>query len=213
MKPANDPAIDYKRLVAEGYNACADAYEAARRDILHPEIKWLKNHLPNRAKVLDIGCGSGLPVTRELAKRFEVTGVDISAEQVRRARENVRHATFFHSDIMAIDFPAASFDAVVAMYAVFHLPRAEHGRLFNNMRRWLKPGGILLATLAREAQDAYTEYDFFGVQMYWSNYGMREYQALLAEAGFSLIKTSESGHGYDATHSHETHPLVIARAG
>lgn len=213
MKPALDPTIDYKRLVAEGYNACAAAYEQSRRETSHPEIKWLKSQLPNRAHVLDIGCGSGLPVTRELAKRFIVTGVDISAEQIRRARENVRHAEFFHSDIMALDFPAASFDAVVALYAIFHLPRGEHDRLFRNIRRWLKPGGYLLATLAQEAEEAYMEDDFFGVEMFWSNYGIYEYRAMLTEAGFEILSTEAIGHGYRIAAPEESHPLVICRAG
>jgi len=212
MKPANDPTIDYKRLVAQGYDQCAGAYEQARREAASPEIKWLKKQLPNKAQVLDIGCGSGLPVTRDLAKRFVVTGVDISSEQIRRARENVRHATFFHSDIMAIDFPAASFDAVVALYAIFHLPRGEHARLLGNIRRWLKLGGYLVATLAREADDPYTEDDFFGVEMYWSNYGMPEYNAILAESGFELLKSSDVGHGYTKDAPEEAHWLVIARA-
>lgn len=212
MKPALDPTIDYKRLVAEGYNTCAAAYEQARRETVHPEIKWLKRQLPNRAHVLDIGCGSGLPVARELAKRFVVTGVDISGEQIRRARENVRHAEFFHSDIMSLDFPAESFDGVVALYAIFHLPRGEHARLFRNIRRWLKPGGYLVATLACEAEEAYTENDFFGAEMYWSNYGMTEYRAMLAEAGFEIVDLAEAGHGYSADAPAEAHPLVIARA-
>jgi cyclopropane fatty-acyl-phospholipid synthase-like methyltransferase len=212
MKPALDPTIDYKRLVAEGYNTCAVAYEQARRDTIHPEIRWLKQQLPNRAHVLDIGCGSGLPVARELAKRFVVTGVDISAEQIRRARENVRHAEFIHSDIMALDFPVESFDGVVALYAIFHLPRGEHARLFRNIRRWLKPGGYLLVTLACEAEEAYTESDFFGVEMFWSNYGMTEYRAMLAEAGFEIVNSSEIGHGYSANEPKEAHPLVIAKA-
>ncbi len=211
MKPASDPTIDYKRLVAEGYNSCAEAYEQARRGILHPEIKWFKKQLPNRAHVLDLGCGSGLPVTRELAKRFVVTGVDISAEQIRRARENVRHAEFIHSDIMALDFPAASFDGAVALYAIFHLPRGEHERLFRNLHRWLKPGGLLLATLALETEEPYTE-EFFGAEMYWSYYGMPEYRALLAETGFEIISAGELGNGYRKAAPEEIHPLVIARA-
>ncbi len=212
MKPAIDPTIDYKRLVARGYDTCAAAYEKARRNAVHPEIKWLKNALPNRAHVLDIGCGTGLPVTRELAKRFDVTGVDISAEQIRRARENVHHATFLQSDIMGLDFPTASFDAVVALYAIFHLPRGEHARLFGNIRRWLKPGGYLLATLANEPEEGYTEDDFHGVEMFWSHFGMTEYTAMLAEAGFELAQTSKIGHGYTRPAPAESHPLVIARA-
>jgi SAM-dependent methyltransferase len=213
MKPALDPTIDYKRLVAEGYNTCAESYEQARRETVHPEIKWLKSQLPNRAHVLDIGCGSGLPVARELAKRFHVTGVDISAEQIRRARENVRHAEFFHSDIMALDFPAASFDAVVALYTIIHIPRGEHDRLFRNIRRWLKPGGYLLATLANEPKEACTEQDFFGAPMYWSSYGISEYRAMLAEAGFEIVRADEIGHGYSLDAPKENHPLLICRAG
>lgn len=211
MKPASDPTIDYKRLVAEGYNTCAAAYEQARRATLHPEIKWFKKQLPNRAPVLDLGCGSGLPVTRELAKRFVVTGVDISAEQIRRARQNVRHAEFIHSDIMALDFPAASFAGVVALYAIFHLPRGEHERLFRNLRRWLRPGGLLLATLAVETEEPYIE-EFFGTEMYWSYYGLPEYTALLAETGFEVVSSGEIGHGYHAKAPAEVHPLVIAKA-
>jgi SAM-dependent methyltransferase len=212
MKPATDPTIDYKRLVAQGYDQCAGAYEQARRETVHPEISWLKNQLPNKAHALDIGCGSGLPVTYELAKRFVVTGVDISAEQIRRARENVRHATFIHSDIMALDFPVASFGAVVALYAIFHLPRGEHARLLGNIHGWLKPGGYLVATLTRDAEEAYTEDDFFGVEMYWSNYGIPEYTAMLVEAGFEILKFGEAGYGYTPDAPRETHPLVIARA-
>jgi ubiquinone/menaquinone biosynthesis C-methylase UbiE len=212
MKPASDPTLDYKRLVAQGYDQCAAAYELARREKTHPEIKWLKKQLPNQAQVLDLGCGCGLPVTRELAKRFVVTGVDISAEQIRRARRHVRHATFLHSDIMALDFPAASFDAVVALYAIFHLPRGEHDRLFHNLRRWLKPGGYLVATLAQDPEEPYTEPDFFGVEMYWSHYGMLEYNAMLAEAGFTILSTSLIGHGYGLEAPVESHPLVIAQA-
>jgi len=212
LKPATDPTLDYKRLVAQGYDQCAEAYEQSRREAVHPEIKWLKQQLPNRAHVLEVGCGSGLPVTRELAKRFVVTGVDISAEQIRRARENVRHATFFHSDIMALDFSTASFDAAVALSTIFHLPRGEHARLFGNLRRWLKPGGLLLATLAREAAEPYLETDFFGVEMYWSNYGMQEYAIMLAEAGFEILPSTELAPGSPQNAPEEAQPLVIARA-
>jgi ubiquinone/menaquinone biosynthesis C-methylase UbiE len=211
VKAANDPGVDYKRLVAQGYDRIARAYEQARRDVKHPEIKWLKKRLPNQAQVLDVGCGSGLPVTRELAKRFIVTGVDISGEQIKLARKHIRHATFIHSDIMGLDFPVESFDAVVALYAIFHLPRGEHGKLITNVRRWLKPGGYLIASFAYEAEEPYTEDDFFGTEMYWSNLGMTEYSAMLSEAGFKILETKTIGRGYGDGASAEQHPLVIAQ--
>lgn len=211
MKPGPDLKLDYKRLVALGYDSCAETYETARRDTRHPELTWLKNQLPNRAHALDIGCGAGLPVSRDLAKRFAVTGVDISGEQIRRARQNVPHATFIHSDIMAVDFPVASFDVVVSFFAIFHLPRGEHARLFQNIARWLKPGGYFMASLADGEEECSIEKDFHGVEMYWSYFDMASYRAMLQNAGFEIVRTSILGHGYSEPAPEESHPLVVAR--
>ena len=169
MQPANDPSVNYKQLVEKSYDRCAAAYEAARRGTINPELGLLIDRLPDNAQVLDIGCGAGTPVAQTLAQHFAVTGVDISAAQIRRARNNVPIARFIHSDIMALEFPPALFDAVVAFYSIFHLPREEHAELLRRIYTWLKPGGYLLATVTQEAEAAYTEDDFFGVTMYWSN--------------------------------------------
>lgn len=206
MTPASASTLDAKRLVAEGYNACAEAYLSFHGENLPPAIRWLKNTLPNRARVLDIGCGAGLPVTRELAKRFVVTGVDISAEQIRRARQNVRHAEFFHSDILALDFPAASFEAVTALQVLYHLPRGEHERLFRAIARWLTPGGYLLVTLARDPEPGRIQPDFFGVPMFWSHYGLEEYRVLLRETGFEILELDDPQNPYPlAVCKHQTH--------
>ena len=71
-------------------------------------------------------------------------------------------------------FPLTSIDAVVAYYSISHIPLEEHSAMFQRIYQWLKPGGYLLATVTTEAEDAYTEDDFFGVTMYWSNYGLGE---------------------------------------
>ena len=98
---------------------------------------------------------------------------------VDRARANVPGGTFIHSDVMSVDFPPSHFDAVVAFCSVFHLPRKEHARLFRRIHGWLKPGGYLMATVSLWNEAAYTEDDFFGVTMYWSNYGLEEYKEML----------------------------------
>ena len=94
--------------------------------------------------MLDIGCGAGVPITRTLAERFCVTGLDISSEMVRRALVNVPEATFILGDIMSVEFPPHHFDAVVAYYTIFHLPREEHPELIRRIYTWLKPGGWIL---------------------------------------------------------------------
>src|SRR3989338_1366755 len=163
MQPANDPDVDYKVLVQRGYDLCAASYEQTRQGEANPELDLLTRRLTNGAHVLDIGCGAGVPIARRLAPRFRVTGVDISSEQIRRAQLNVREGTFIQGDIMSVTFPPASFDAAVAFYTIFHLPREEHPELLRRIYRWLKPGGYLLATVAACAEAAYTEDDFFDV--------------------------------------------------
>ena len=179
----------------------------------HPELSLLGERLDDGASVLDIGCGAGVPITRELADRFSVTGVDISSEMIRLARANVPGATFVHGDIMSAEFVDSSFDAVVAFYSIFHLPREEHASLFGCVRDWLKPGGYLMCTLNHSSELAYTEDDFFGATMYWSNYSLRDYHELLNDLGFSVLKTSTIGDGFSEglDMSMESHPLVFAR--
>jgi SAM-dependent methyltransferase len=213
VKPAHDPKIDYKDLVRRGYDRCAADYDRARRQEAEPALAWLIDHLADGAAVLDLGCGAGVPVARELARHCTVTGIDISGTMIERARANVPAAQFVHGDAMAADFAPSSFDAVVAFYAIFHLPRREHAALFRRIHRWLKPAGYVLATLSLGAEAPYTEDDFFGVTMYWSNYGLSEYRDLLAELEFDLLDTTFIGHGYGSNHQapEERHPLVLAQ--
>jgi cyclopropane fatty-acyl-phospholipid synthase-like methyltransferase len=176
-------------------------------------LELLAGKLPKGARVLDIGCGTGVPVARQLSRIFEVAGVDLSSEMVLRARKNVPSAAFIHSDIMTADLPGAHYDAVVAMYTVFHLPREEHRDLFRRVHRWLKPGGYFLATVSEEGEAPYIEEDFFGTTMYWSNYGRREYLEMFRDTGFHVLESDALGHGYHEDHhaTLEHHPLILAQ--
>ena len=212
MQPANDPTIDYRTLVQAGYDVCATAYDQARQREAEPELTLLTRHLSPGATVLDLGCGAGVPIARTLAHAFVVTGVDISEVQIQRAQQQVPTATFIQSDMLTISFPSSSFDAVVAFFSIFHTPRETHAQLFQRMHQWLKQRGYLLATLALRSEAAYTEQDFFGVTMYWSNYGVDEYRRMLEQTGFEVLEMTILGHGNtDEGGPKEQHPLLLAR--
>ena len=212
MKPANDPAIDYRRLVREGYDRCAAEFAAARAAETQAGLELIEARLTPGSRVLDLGCGQGVPVAASLAPNHRVTGVDFSSAQLALARANVPAATFVESDLMAVQFPDAAFDAVVAFYSIFHLPREEHPELFRRIHRWLAPGGLLLATVSHWREDAYTE-DFFGVTMYWSNWGRADYESFATGLGFELLPSAVLSHGYgdEAARKPESHPLLFAR--
>ena len=213
MIPATDPKVDYKAFVRQAYDACAAAYDESRRAEPGSEIQGLSDRLSDGDAVLDIGCGAGVPIAKSLAARYRVTGVDVSPEMIQRAQQHVPAGNFKRADIMSIQMPPASFDAVIAFYAVFHIPREEHPDLFRRIHRWLKPGGYLLCTLSHFSEEGYTEEDFFGVTMYWSNYSFSEYLEILAGAGFVLLETKATGSGYEEAiqDASEDHPLVLAR--
>ena len=82
-----------KRLVESGYDRIAERYLAWAGEIDDPGrarmLELLLERLPRSGDVLDLGCGAGVPSTVRLAERHRVTGVDISQEQLRRARERL----------------------------------------------------------------------------------------------------------------------------
>ncbi len=181
---------DRKAIVAAGYDAIASRYlDWSSRAIDPARVRMLDEfiaRLPPGAQVLDLGCGAGVPSTRALATRFRVTGVDLSASQVAAARRNVPGATFIQADMAAVEFPAASFDGIAALYAISHVPREGHAELFGRIAGWLRPRGLFLATLgAQDSPDWVGEW--LEAPMFFSSFDAAENRRLVAAAGFDLL--------------------------
>jgi ubiquinone/menaquinone biosynthesis C-methylase UbiE len=148
-------------------------------------VEELASRLPEGARVLDLGCGNGDKLAR-LADRFEVTGVDISEEQLRLARTRVPEAKLVHADFAELELAGESFDAVTAFYSIIHVPRETHAELFARILRWLKPGGLFLASLSHVGSPDRTE-EWLGVQMFFSSFPADTNRRLVSAAGFELL--------------------------
>jgi SAM-dependent methyltransferase len=190
-----------KRLVREGYNRISREY---RGDAIAPEtnypawITMLTDGLSNGEPVLDLGCGNGVPVSQALSERYAVTGVDISDVQIQRARRLVPQATFLRADMTEVEFPRASFTAVVSMFALIHVPIAQQRHMIEQIGSWLRPGGRLLATVGHTAWTGIDQ-NWHGGRMYWSQAGAATYARWLDQAGFdtrsqSFILEGETAH-------------------
>jgi cyclopropane fatty-acyl-phospholipid synthase-like methyltransferase len=136
--------------------------------------------------VLDLGCGPGVPTAGRLAPDFAVTGVDISARQIDAARTAVPAPEFIVADMTAIEFPSASFAAVVALYSLIHVPNDELPRLLRRIHAWLVPGGLLLATLGTTEGEG-VQGDWLGVPMFFAGHEPATNRALIADGGFERI--------------------------
>ncbi|HET7924311.1 MAG TPA: methyltransferase domain-containing protein [Rhodanobacteraceae bacterium] len=111
-------SIDPRTIVASGYDAIAAAYGRLVAD-MSPRVrdKYLgvvRDRVPRGARVLELGCGAGDPMTRALAGRYDVAAVDISRKQLALARTNAPAARLARADMTRLPFAAASMDAVVA---------------------------------------------------------------------------------------------------
>src|SRR6266568_550427 len=119
--------LDPRQIVEAGYDRVAKQYLAGKdadEPVTLAALERLARTLPPGAAVLDLGCGAGVPVTRWLAQRFAVTGVDLSARQLELARQQVPNANFLQAEMTSLDFPPATIDAIVAFYSIIHVPRA-----------------------------------------------------------------------------------------
>ena len=179
---------DPKRIVEEGYNAIAERYVAWSD--LRPSparLRYLalaRELIPAGSDVLELGCGAGFPMTAALADDRTVTGVDISAVQVDMARRNVPNATFIQADMTSLAFEPETFDAVVAFYSLTHVPRDEQTDLITRIHRWLRPGGVFLASMGADDAPGDVEADWLGVDMYFSHFGAKANRRLVEQAGF-----------------------------
>lgn len=177
------------------------------RDYEDEMLSALIEPLPEEPDVLDLGCGTGQPFDRWLVEHgASVTGVDVVAENLDHARENLPDQTFIQQDFSKLEYEDA-FDAIVSFYAIFHIPRQEHGDLFERMHEWLRPGGSVLLTLSPEPLDEHTA-EFLGSEMVWSAWGPDKTRKLLRDAGFNITKEYEE----DRPDAGEHHLWVLAQA-
>jgi SAM-dependent methyltransferase len=181
-----DPRIE---LVARTYDEIADRFqEWGHRVEGDPRNRWaqeLVSRLPDDSRVLELGCGAGSAETRLLADRFDVTGVDVSAGQIDRARRNVPCARFINADFSELKLTPGSFEAVASFYAFSHVPRDLLEAVLESIHTWLVPGGLFLVSLGAHDTPGWTG-KWLGATTYFSGYPPEVNRRLLTEAGFDI---------------------------
>ena len=98
------------------------------------------------ARVLDLGCGSGRHARRLAARGFEVTGIDLSAGSLARAKSQPGpHVAYLEQD-MREPFGTRAFDIVFNLFTSFGYfqDRIDHWKVVSNIARSLREGGVLV---------------------------------------------------------------------
>jgi SAM-dependent methyltransferase len=151
-----------------------------------PYVNEFITYLNPSSHVLDVGCGSGIPIAKHLIERdFKVTGVDGSKKLLEIAKINVPHMLGIYSDIREF-YSKTLFDGIIEWWCLFHLPVFDQFKMLEKFYQWLKPGGILQFTSGAKnyrgrSNDMLDEYLLFFSADYLA------YEEKLKELNFKII--------------------------
>ncbi len=195
-----------RNLVKQGYNS-GKFYETYTRTKLDPLERAMFSEFFSRIKgnkILDFGCGNGIPYDRFLVNQgFNLTGIDISEKHILSARKKV-NATFILGDFSEYKFKE-KYDAIVSFFAIFHIPRTEHKSLLKKMHSLLKKNGLILITLGASDMKCDVE-NFVGSKMAWSSYSIEKNKKLVEACGFEIIFSLD-----DNRYENERHLWILAK--
>lgn len=189
--------------LANGYERIAAQFLAGRGSGVSTGIgvrhtsAWARS-LPPHATVLELGCGSGYPITKALLDAgLTVYGVDASPTLVAAFRTNLPDVIVACEAVEESAFFHRTFDGVLSWGLLFLLPAAAQVDLLRRVATVLRPGGRLLFTAPSQGiswLDAMTGEESRSL-------GAETYRTTLAAVGVSVLREYEDegeNHYYDA---------------
>lgn len=149
------------------------------------EAAWLDRFLallPRQPTVLDIGCGTGLPIARYLAERgCKVTGVDSSPEMIAICRDTLAQQEWRVADMRNLSL-LRTFNGILAWDSLFHLCPDDQRQMFSVFQAHAAPDAVLMFTSGPGFGEAIGTFE--GEPLYHASLEGAEYRALLDNSGF-----------------------------
>lgn len=168
------------------YEENAEAWDRLRGRKL-AEQSWMERFVsgfPEGASILDIGCGSGEPISRFFVERgFAVTGIDSSPSLIAMCRTRFPTQRWLVGDMREMSI-GESFDAILAWHSFFHLHVDDQRAMFARFATHARPGTILMFTSGSAHGEAIGEWE--GETLYHASLAPEEYRELLAANAFAV---------------------------
>ncbi len=141
--------------------------------------------------LLDLGCGAGEPVPRMFRDNgWQITGVDFSQKMLELAKIYLPEMNTILADMTELDLPSDTYDAITAIYSIFHTDKSEHPKLFQSMYQSLKSNGKALFTYAGIEYTGNEEFsgiiEFMGESLYYSHLSLSDLRKTLQMIGFTI---------------------------
>lgn len=187
-------------MVEKGYDEIAEEYLQTKDESTLIFAMELEKRLKPGSKVLDAGCGAGIPIAKYLSENFKVFGIDISAKQIELAKRLVPKGKFKKADLGNPGFPPSIFEGIICMYALIHIDRKRHLEILRNFYTLLKEPGFLMVCMG--LGDYEGEEEYLGTKMYWSHYDRETNLRLLEKAGFQIMWEKDWANPKDENDKH-----------
>ncbi|WP_030562707.1 class I SAM-dependent methyltransferase [Streptomyces aureocirculatus] len=204
---------------AEAFDAIGASYDVAfpHKDGQLAAGRRLAAELPPGSRVLDVGCGTGLPTARQLTEAgHTVLGVDLSPGMLELARANVPPpaAEFRRLDLADLRASGAGpaavgrFDGIACFFTLLMLPRKEIPSALRLLRSLLRPGGLLgLSMVEADLDDA--AIPFLGHTIRVSGYLRDELRQVVRDAGFDIAHEESYTYAPASTTAPPEHQLFL----
>ena len=139
-------------LNAAAYDKIADEWQDFRKTcVVNKCVEEFCAILPDGARVLDAGCGTGYPISAYLVARgYNVTGIDPSEKMLEKAKAlRLKNARFFKSDFLGFE-TGEKFDAIIAFDCLWYIEPDRQREIYSKAASLLKDGGYFMFTHGKE---------------------------------------------------------------
>lgn len=170
---------------AASYNQIAQHWDCPEfdRDNGIPQHERALQFVSKLGRALDIGCGSSGRIIDLLLKRgFEVEGLDLAPEMLKRARQHHPHIRFHAADICTWAFPK-NFDFISAWDSIWHVPLHQQLSVLRKICGGLAEEGVLIFTTGGVEKPEEVTHPCFGQPLYHAAPGISAVLRALGEGG------------------------------
>ena len=143
-----------------------------------------------KVQVLDLGCGSGIPIAKQLVEKgFSIAGVDRSKNLLQQAKGNVPEAIFYQSEIESYEI-RDTYHGVILWDVLFHFPREKHPAILQKIFEALTPSGCLILSSGGCDEEIPPFTDFmFEVEFFYDAFPPKQLLSLCKKIGYKTKNT------------------------
>lgn len=186
---------DHVLTTLHAYNNSAEIYRqklGGYSPYIQKIQQFQEGYIPPGANILDVGCGPGTNASliQQADCTCSLTGVDLSFEMIKLAREAVPGGAFFVQDIRALNVPGP-FNAVLASFCIVHLDAAETTALVAKLSTLQQPGDVLYLSFMEEAEgrkNGFETTSFSSDYLYFNYYSEDWVTQLLTRYGYAVCE-------------------------